>query len=120
MAETRSGSGRLAFVLPFSSKRQSWSSVSSFMVHSLFLGFCTAKPAHEPLPRGEQRVCKAQAAFQEPKKQRRLRALSSRETASVFLGGSRLSRAEGGALSLHAAAAADKIIRRARTAHRPN
>jgi hypothetical protein len=39
-------------------------------------------------------------AFVKPKKQHRLRLLPSREAVSVFLGGSRLMRAEGSALSL--------------------
>jgi hypothetical protein len=45
-------------------------------------------------------MCKHQAAIQEPKKQHRLRVLPLREMVSVFLGGSRLMRAEGSALSL--------------------
>jgi predicted nucleic acid-binding Zn ribbon protein len=45
-------------------------------------------------------VCKHEAASQEPKKQHRLRVLPSRETVSVLLGGNRLMRAEGSALSL--------------------
>ena len=49
----------------------------------------------QPLALAESGVCKRQAASQGPKKQRGLRAPSLRETASVFLGGSRLMRAEG-------------------------
>src|SRR5439155_27317750 len=48
-----------------------------------------------PLPANQNGVCKPQAASQEPKKQRGLRAAKRSETASVFLGGSRLTRAEG-------------------------
>jgi hypothetical protein len=50
--------------------------------------------ADATLPRGERGVCKRQATSQGPKKQRGLRA-PSRETASVFLGGRCLTRAEG-------------------------
>jgi hypothetical protein len=68
---------------------------------SILIAFAFSKAQHcaATLPRGEHRVCKHQAASQEPKKQHRLRVLASRETVPVFLGGSRLMRAEGSALS---------------------
>src|SRR3981081_4146785 len=73
---------------------------SSTLVLIAFVSGLLRSTARQPCLRGEQRVCKHQAASQEPKKQHRLRVLPSRETVSVFLGGSRLMRAEGSALSL--------------------
>src|ERR1700716_4450444 len=71
---------------------------------SVLIAFASAKVVAQhcaaTLPSREKRVCKHQAASQEPKKQHRLRVLPSRETVFVFLGGSRLMRAEGSALSL--------------------
>src|SRR3979411_1563446 len=72
---------------------------SSTLVLIAFVSGLLRSTAPQPCLRGEQRVCKHQAASQEPKKQHRLRVLPSRETVSVFLGGSRLMRAEGSALS---------------------
>src|SRR5450755_2552833 len=88
---------------------------SSTSVLIAFVSGLLRSTARQPCLRGEQRVCKHQAASQEPKKQHRLRVLSSRETVSVFLGGSRLMRAEGSALSLQREDASRRSAARSRS-----
>ena len=50
-----------------------------------FVSGVVAQPCAATLPRGEQQVCKHQAASQEPKKQHRLRALHAKRCLSFWV-----------------------------------